>query len=627
MRTKIFQIGMLAGLCIGMAACSSDDDVTIEKAVGAHQPIQLSTNLNSTASVITRAAHGFGAATLMNIKLTSTYGSNTSTKDLTATAAEAATADNSAITFATQPYWDEYYGYNANLNIKATAIIGNTNATYADAPTMDNASFSYSLSYSQTGDYINTHDYVYANVDGQTYNSTNKSFPTINLPFKHATSKMTINIIKGDGQIDLSESNVSVTLPSFSANETYNWSTGEYTPASASGETLSPAYISGDASALKYQALLAPGQTMGSGVGMNVTVDGYTYSVIREAMVPTGTTKLQAGYNYTVNVTLSKLGATVKTYVTDYDNTDVALTPVIANTTNLGSSSVPSSYLNVDNFTLYRSTEVAKNYGDASTATYNSTTKSFTYSPTLYWPDQTTSYYFRAVKGMMTDESLVNNDGEDTYIAAKAYIVTPAKIQANGSWYGDLCIGAAYNSDMTLAGSTTATNGAIDLAFKHMKTMVSFEINTSSTDADNVSNNDLQNSTLTLHNVIQTGKFMFGDLSLTDAGAKGDLDLPSYYYDKDRQCVFLAFMLPQNLNEVGNKVTLTLTLKNGNKYNVDISNLTGLSPNKGQSLAIDQWTSNEQINYKITLKRTGANVTATLLNWDDAGTSTPTVHL
>jgi hypothetical protein len=274
---------------------------------------------------------------------------------------------------------------------------------------------------------------------------------------------------------------------------------------------------------------------------------------------------------------------------------------------------------------MYRSTDVNKGYESALTATYDFTKSKYNFSNITYWPDQTTAYNFRAVSGVTAadNEALHTNDANNDYIDATTHVNTYTN---NG---GDLCIGAPYNDDGTLASASTETSGNINLLFKHLKTAVDFRVKAK----DNI---DLTNATLTVHNVQTTGKYLLGDLSFTPTGSLQDVTLPICSKepspsDAFGDVTFFMFTLPQALNTEGSKVSITITTANGSKYNLDISDLISTRPAAGggyEDVHVNSWISGMEYGMIINLYKTGINnVTATMTDWENGGTANPNIHL
>ncbi len=148
---------------------------------------------------------------------------------------------------------------------------------------------------------------------GEVYNNRNSS---IDLQFKHALSKLTINVTSGTGFSRSDLSGMRVSIDSRTQITNYNIETGALEPSQQMGTTT--AYTAVDAS--KYEFILLPSQAVsGSSVIFEVNGSEYVWDVSSVA--------LDQGVNHSYDVTINKTGvqingASITPWSADTDSSD-----------------------------------------------------------------------------------------------------------------------------------------------------------------------------------------------------------------------------------------------------------------------------------------------------------------
>jgi hypothetical protein len=611
MRTKIFQTGLIAVACLGMAACSSSDDIASSEngPQSEHARVMFSSNMSS-ASVVTRAdgaEKAFTSATSLALKMVGTSSSNATaeaqTKYPVATAAIGEgenTYSSVSFTDAQQPYWDDFYGYSAQIAVTGLAIPGHTTApTYAD-------SYATTVSTAQTETTYGNEDVVFSNnlqtTNRMTYN--NNSFVTGHLVFKHALSKITINLKNGAGfgNVALASTSTSVTLKNFPTSGNLDVAAGTYSGYNDATDITPQALTTANTGYdLSYQALVIPGSrdfTKTTEDAISITAYGNTYIVKLSQLTSTGS--LLSNYNYTVNITVDKTAIAVTASITDWNETSVALTPVIATSTEIGfkgtSGKEPAS------FDMYRSTSVDANYGSKITTVSYTTGTGYSYEPVVYWPDHVTSYYFRGVTPGTAVTGKSGTITSDYVNVSTANTGTSPKVSEGE----DLIMGAPYTDNgTTLATAATATSGNINFIFMHKKPMVKVILKTTTT-SDKV---ELTDAVVTIKNSITTGMFLLSDLSCVLGTTRTDAyNIANKVNNGDGTYTYTCYVLPQSLEGV----TMSITA-GGNTYPVTLNGLKDASNN-----AVSAWNQGTAYTYTFTLQKTGIIVTASLTDWNNS---------
>jgi hypothetical protein len=605
MKTKIFQISVLAALCMGMAACSSDDDATTSQSD--HQPIQLSSNLS--ASVQTRAA--FSSSTSMKLFLSGTNADDGTKAAITSSVGATAAVEESgfsAVTFNPQPYWDDFYGRSAKLAVYGIALANSSTAlTFTDL-----SSIPMTLPTDQTAG-TSSVDYVYSNnLSGEGCMKYDNGFPTGNLEFKHLMSKITVNVVGTTG-FDISTDGAKLLLKNFPTTGTFNlngctWS--NY--GTAADVTASTKATAAEGYKLSYEALVLPGSrnpndaTDKAKEALSLTVNSSTYSVALQDIMPTGITSLESNKNYTVDITLSKTSISMTASVEDWvDVASIDKTPLTVASTSGTTTSGTESGLSFDLYLCQKG--AMPNYGtEKQTAvTYNSGTSKYSYSPTPYWPSLTDAYSLRGV----TPGTAVSYDATNG-----SYVAVATTDASNNAQGGDLIMGtpcSAYTSyaTKTINDDVTATTAAVGLIFNHMKPKVNIQL-TSESGGKAL---DLSNATVTINNVYTAGNFLLKDLTYATTGATGTCNVATDGTASTTSHNFTFYAFPQTLSD---GVTMTITAS-GYTFTATL-----------KTAAVDSWIPGKAYTYKLTISKTSiSSVVATGENWDTWSIKNQNVYL
>lgn len=627
MRTNLFKLASLAAICLSFAACSSSSDDTTIIDYNGKTPIAFSSNLNLAATVTSRATAAFTDATQLALKISGTKNNdNTTATTSTTTATTVAGQETVNFTAAQMRYWDDFYGHDAQLTVTGLAKPGLTTtgiSTIGDTQAL-------SVSNTQTSTTYTNEDIVFSN-NIQNNGTDNRmiyqsgAFKTGELVFKHALSKITINLKSGSGFTGSAFAGTpTVTLNGFTNTGTLTLLSGAVAPATeaASIKDITPQEITKSTGfEHSYQALVIPNSrdftNNANDHAITIAVDGNTYYVPLSGIAPTGTTALVSNNNYTVNITINKTGIVFTASLTDWNTTNVAYVPVIVTSASFGTTT-GATY--TGEFDLYRSTDYNTNYNegtnpiaDGTTVAKATTVSNMACSPLIYFPNHTSTFYFRGVKAGTAAEQVVKAKTTGDYI----YVTTASSNVATGT---DLIIGAPYKTytnaqTYTLADPIAATSGNINMTFTHMKPMVDVILQTT-TGTDAVT---LAGATVNILGSITTGSFALGSLACT----LGTTATPSYSMGTATTTAvtgtglattgykYSCFTLPQSLTNV----SFTVTTTDGNTYPVAISTKT------------PTWLSGKHYVYTLTLKKTGILFTAKLTDWVDVNTNIPDVHL
>ncbi|HAC41236.1 MAG TPA: hypothetical protein DCF48_06705 [Rikenellaceae bacterium] len=385
---------------------------------------------------------------------------------------------------------------------------------------------------------------------------------TINLPFWHAMSEVSVTLI-----LDSSFDNVTeplkktvLTLNGIHTEVTFIASYAYY-----SSSTPKAVKMYGDGA--EYVAIVAPGTPLEKGARfLDITdVDGNNYTLditdaILEGWYKQDPDRAEPGVNYHLNITLSKAAVKVQATLADWVTVDADGTGKIQFPDDVVDLTVTAgTFENGTSFDLYRYETTP---GEKSaTVTYDGS--KWVSDPLLYWPNQSTNYYFRAVM-----------DGTDDTLWA----TTPAH---NG-----------FEEGAAIAPRT----GNVPLAFEHVKSQLSVELETSTT----ASAVNLEGATIAIGNLATEGTLNVADGAITP-GALVEDAIPAATVISDK------IVIPQT---IGNASVMTITLADGTTYKLPLNQCLDST-----DTAITEWERGKSYTYTIHLELEEVSYRALVKDW------------
>jgi hypothetical protein len=520
-------------------------------------------------------------------------------------------------------YWDDFGTADPNnkdtgrangLTIYGAAMDGVTTAPEVTSWT----SLTWDLGAVQTGG-ISTKDLLLSNnVSGtNTYKFSDSSKQ---LEFKHVLSKITVNILAGDGFDGKFTNAPEVVLTSNEANSTtntewaytkgiFNVTTGELSLEDTDLNTVTMAQAGTNGNTVTKEALVMPGSIFASDAAtiMRINADGNIYYItakkIREATGLTLATNdvytLKAGKNYIFKVRVNKTGVEVTATVKDWDTVDSEEeTPAISFTADVTSSTntTTGSSLSSGTFRLWKTsafTETALAAAKTTTVTYDGNS-TYTYNPTLYWQSAKDDSFFRALAtktatGISATESTTANQGTDLLWGTTA---AHTGTEADGTTTHDYAESAVINP----------RTGAVPLIFKHAMSNVVVELSTSTDAASAVV---LKDAKVTLTNLNTEGTINIAD-GVISSKAPVEQAFSGKVDDTDHMTSEL--MMPQT---IGNTSKLIVTLADGTTYSLQLNTCT----NDASSTAIASWAGGSKYTYKIYLEKEAMKFSVTITPW------------
>lgn len=384
---------------------------------------------------------------------------------------------------------------------------------------------------------------------------------TINLPFWHAMSEVSVTLI-----LDSSFDNVTeplkktvLTLNGIHTEVTFIASYAYY-----SSSTPKAVKMYGDGA--EYVAIVAPGTPLEKGARfLDITdVDGNNYTLditdaILEGWYKQDPDRAEPGVNYHLNITLSKAAVKVQATLADWVTVNADGTGKIQFPDDVVDLTVTAgTFENGTSFDLYRYETTP---GEKSaTVTYDGS--KWVSDPVLYWPNASTSFYFRAVMG--TEDIL--------------WATTPAH---NG-----------FNEGAAIAPRT----GNVPLAFEHVKSRLSVVLETSAT----ASAVNLEGATIAIGNLATEGTLNVADGAVTP-GALVEDAIPAATVISDK------IVIPQT---IGNASVMTITLADGTTYKLPLNQCLDST-----DTAITEWERGKSYTYTIHLELEEVSYRALVKDW------------
>lgn len=657
-----------------LTACSSDLSDILNGNSGKEEVTFTTTNLES--SVVTRAGFADGNTAIF-AKMKSE--ANNKTTQWTATTllaskdttnSETSTSSVSYNTVSDTRFWDDTHGRDANISVYAVAIANNSETTntassllsapnqWTDATdTNSGLSFDYTVSTAQNvaTTSFDQYDLVYSNniTNGTTdarlkftpSSSDNRhtgSFDKGSLLFNHALTKITVNLLKGNGfEGDFASAKTSVMIGS-SANQptlkgNFDVSSGEWAldenkkgEVSATVGTLLNSYDVDNATydVIPTNAIVMPGYTLrqsntNTALTINVSDNLYyvseanLYAALQDVLSLSESSYAMAqGYHYIFNIELNKTGIKVTASLADWNS-------VVGKTQNPSNARISVEFLNVDGSSvqskvnLYRLLDEAPeisddyvgtnwngNYGSAATVKTNGITDWYFDSNKSYYHFRTTNVTPTAVSAM----TATNNDGGD-YVS-----ISSGERDASDPIWGAPMQGNTISYSSTkgftdcLISAIGPTLNTIHLTQLHMLSQLDIQL-TTTTGTDAVT---LEGSTVVITGMYPEGQVLMGSGKINATGTPTDVTMTA----PSEGTVFTWDVVPQTLSQIG----LIITTGDHNKYVIsDLSTIV----ETGTSSTISEWIPGTHYTYTFDLRKTDVKASVSLADWTTKSASAP----
>jgi hypothetical protein len=450
------------------------------------------------------------------------------------------------------------------------------------------------------------------------------------LEFKHVLSKITVNILAGEGFDGKFTNDPVVVLTSNEANSTANteWAytsgtfdvtTGALTLGDLNAVTMAQVATAATNYTVTKEALVMPGSTFASDAAtiMRINADGNIYYItaekIRTAIDATdhanGTAyPTKAGKNYIFKVRVNKTGVEVTATVKDWDTVDSEEeTPAISFTADVTSSTnttTGSSLSSGDTFRLWKTsafTETALAAAKTTTVTYDGNS-TYTYNPTLYWQSAKDDSYFRALATMTTTGS--GTSATTTIAATESTTVnqgTDVLWGTTAAHTGTYSEGSKEYAESSVINPRT---GVVPLILKHAMSNVVVELATSN-DASAV---DYSNATISISNLYTNGTINIadGEVKVSDGSKTSNVAVTVSGE---------TIMVPQTID-----TNAKLVINLNDNTDPDKSTTYSLILNTckdSNGTVITKWAGGNKYTYTITLKKQEISFRAMVQDWTE----------
>lgn len=432
---------------------------------------------------------------------------------------------------------------------------------------------------------------------------------TILLPFTHALSMVTVDVIANDGFDASALANTELELQNVNRKGTFtapNYAVSDATTDVEEGERNGKVKMfkgnvetnaTGKATCT-YQAIVVPQTALAlDQLFLKVNaVDGNHYILNVTDNMLTGwdaglvDRKMQPGYNYHLTLTLNKAGIQVVAMLMDWIQVEATGTGIIQFSTDLRNIQPTESQPLVTGTSYYIYESTAND--DASYATHATERKyvgtTWTNNPEIYWQGEGESRYFRGL-AIMDGDKLTTPGVPDRAASQGTDLVWATTPKHTG----------IDNNGVT---QTIEEGAAIDprtsevpLRFEHAMSKVKFVLSTSTGD-DAV---DLTDAVISIADLCRAGTI---DISTGDITPSTPA---SFATISDAANI----VIPQDLTDR----RLTITLKDGTKYSVLLTNC--VDSNSGTQ--IGKWERGRSYTYKITLGKEAIQFRAMIKDWNN----------
>ena len=347
--------------------------------------------------------------------------------------------------------------------------------------------------------------------------------------------------------------------------------------------------------------------------------------------------KMQSGYNYHLTVTINKVGMDVQSTLSDWktveaegegdiqfpedDGTEIYITTdgygnptgskVDFSTTE---GQKLANFNTGSSFSLYNKKDTgesnAYDYATTSTYTQGTGTNYWKNDPEIYWPNDHDKFYFRALaiyKAPAEDGSYnisaYTPTSSNTVNQAIDYVwaTTPAHKVKKTDGSGE----ATYAKSAAI----TPRTGDVPLAFEHVMSKITVKLATS-TAADAV---NLSGALLSISKLVDSGTISIEDGTIT-GGSIADTPIsefcPSGQMSEGKTVLENYTMIPQQITD---EAIMTIKLQDGTTYKLPLNTCV----QDGTTTPITQWLRGIHYTYTITLTKEAISFRVMIKDWDE----------
>lgn len=450
---------------------------------------------------------------------------------------------------------------------------------------------------------------------------------TLVIPYTHAMSMITIEVVAADGFTTGNLGSTTATLQdmyksaTFSApNATVSSQDGYQSVAMLAGTEGT----NGGKPNKVFQALVIPGKTLTTGIELAVIsdIDGNNYKIpVTQDIIDAwseqldGGNTLKSGVNYKLTVTVAKQAISVVAQITDWTTIDATGKGEIKFNSNIISSGVTNT-ITAGSFEIFRGTHLGESgFEDVTKAEYSA--GEWTLDPKIYWTNGTLPYYFR---GLATTTDGTTPTATSSKAAAQGTDLLWATTPAHD---GTLESGGTQHFDAGVA--IPPRTGDVPLQFEHAMSKITVNLSTSTTGkatptADESARAvDLSNVTVTISNIATAGTIAITDGNIAptpiaaavNAAVTGTTPASVSDYTDPIKAIDGKIVIPQSLVNDTYPIKLTITLSDGTTYSLPLENCKVESSETN----IKAWERGKHYVYNIYVEKEAIRFVAVLKNW------------
>lgn len=430
---------------------------------------------------------------------------------------------------------------------------------------------------------------------------------TLVIPYTHAMSMITIEVVAADGFTTGNLVSTTATLQAmytkatFSApNATVSSQAGSQTVAMLAGTEGT----NGGKPNKVFQALVIPGKTLTTGIELAVIsdIDGNNYKIpVTQTIIDAWSSyldggKLKSGINYKLTVTVAKQAISVVAQITDWTTIEATGTGEINFSADVTSSGVENGITN-GSIDIFRAEDLASMNTMTTTATYNS--GKWVNSPEIYWANGTQSYYFRALTEY--DGSKYNSVGGSKNLA-RGHDVLWGTTKAHSGTAAD---GSTFH--YAEGAAIAPRTGNVPLTFSHVMSKITVNLTTDESDAKVV----LDGAKITINGLNETGTIEVKDGTVVLGSTTTDIsDFAAKSHPITGVTTLNGYVvMPQVL---GNEIRLRVKLADGTTYSLQLNQCLDSSKQ-----VIGEWKKGTHYEYTIKLTKEAIGFVALVKKWED----------
>ena len=298
--------------------------------------------------------------------------------------------------------------------------------------------------------------------------------------------------------------------------------------------------------------------------------------------------KMQPGYNYVLNVSVSKAGVSVSATLKDWTVVEASGTGIIQFNPDITAKGSIDEQLKAGGLNIYKSNTQSF---DTKSTTLTWADSRWTYTPAIYWAGQSDASYFRALSPTLS---------------------TTAMQQGSDVLWGYACDNEA---DKTKVGTDEDVmlkprTGDVPLHFEHIMSKLTVKLTTSK-GADAV---NLAGAVISVTNLYNEGTLDMktGGISFEAASVKENPIQnfrPANYKEDDPSVLENYCVVPQTIPDTS---LLLITLQDGTTYKLQLNTCQD-----GSSSPITAWQRGQHYKYTIHLTKEAITFRALVKAWDE----------